>query len=280
MVSRGFEQGCLMTLRAIVVAVACVLPTSGTAASLERVFELLAIPQMVDVMRSEGLDYARDLATDMRSGGADSSWNAVLNRIYDAPTMEETVQRGMSSILEGQDLSSIVAFFDDGVGAHVVELEISARRAMVDDGIDAAARDQFRDLTASNELRMRHLERFVQANDLIDTNVAGNLNSSIQFYFGMADAGGIALTETDILQLVWESEPDTRTETVEWVFSFLLMAYAPLSSDDLRSYIEFSETETGQILNRALFEGYNQMFNDISYNLGFALAQEMDATDL
>jgi hypothetical protein len=29
-----------------------------------------------------------------------------------------------------------------------------------------------------------------------------------------------------------------------------------------------------------LFEGYNQMFNDISYNLGFALAQEMDATDL
>lgn len=269
-----------MSLRAVVFAIAVIFPASVKAQTLERVFELLAVPQMVDVMRSEGLDYARDLATGTQAEEPDSGWDAALSQIYDAEVMEETVQNGMSSVLLGHDLRPIVAFFDDGVGAGIVELEITARRAMVDDSIDAAAREKFRDLAGSDDARVLQLERFVRANDLIDTNVAGNLNSSVQFYFGMADAGGISLSETEILRLVWDSEADTRTETVEWVFSFLMMAYAPVTAEDLQTYIQFSESKAGQLLNRALFEGYNQMFNSISYQLGFALAQEMDATDL
>jgi hypothetical protein len=83
-----------------------------------------------------------------------------------------------------------------------------------------------------------------------------------------------------MLSDVWAQEPRTRSETEEWVKSFLLMAYGPLSGDDLDTYIGVTDTPEGQQLNRALFDGFNGMYEDISYALGLAVARQMQGTEL
>ena len=60
----------------------------------------------------------------------------------------------------------------------------------------------------------------------------------------------------------------------------MLMAYTPLKQDQLEDYVALSATEEGRLMNRALFEGFNTMYDSISYALGLAAAREMQGEDL
>jgi hypothetical protein len=59
-----------------------------------------------------------------------------------------------------------------------------------------------------------------------------------------------------------------------------MLAYGPLSSEVLGDYIDLSQTEAGKAMNRALFEGFDIMYEDISYALGLAVARQMQGQDL
>ena len=72
--------------------------------------------------------------------------------------------------------------------------------------------------------------------------------------------------------LSWD---EIRRTTTEWVMSFLLLAYQPLSDADLETYIAFSQTPAGQDMNRAVFNAFDQMFIDISRSLGVASSRYM-----
>ena len=119
-------------------------------------------------------------------------------------------------------------------------------------------------------------------NNLVETNVAGALNTNLAFYYGLLDGGafGGALTEDQILADVWSQEQEIRENTSEWIYSFLFMAYQPLEDEDLEAYIAFSETEAGEDLNRAMFASFDRLFEGISRSLGRAAANEMTAEEL
>ncbi|MCA1777118.1 MAG: hypothetical protein LC676_16345 [Loktanella sp.] len=99
---------------------------------------------------------------------------------------------------------------------------------------------------------------------------------------GPVDGGGFpqGLGEEDVLADVWNQEPEIRSNTREWMSSFLLMAYAPLSDEELDDYIAFSQTDAGQDLNRLLFGGFDPLFVDISRELGLASSRYMQGADL
>jgi hypothetical protein len=59
-----------------------------------------------------------------------------------------------------------------------------------------------------------------------------------------------------------------------------LLAYQPLSDDDLQTYITFSESAEGQVVNTALFVAFDEMFEGISRALGLAASQYMAGQDL
>jgi len=88
------------------------------------------------------------------------------------------------------------------------------------------------------------------------------------------------MSERDILAEVWSSEEETRVDTREWVYAFLLMAYRPLEDGVVEEYTDLSRTAPGRALNRALFAGFNTMYDDISYALGMAVAREMQVQEL
>ena len=71
-----------------------------------------------------------------------------------------------------------------------------------------------------------------------------------------------------------------RSDTETWVYSYLSMAYQPLADSDLEAYVALSETEAGRVLNRALFEGFDQMDVAISRALGTAAARFMAGEDI
>jgi hypothetical protein len=194
--------------------------------------------------------------------------------------MEETVREGFAAAMAGTDPAPLIAFFDTPEGQRLVSLEISARRAMMDEDVEEAARDDYLSRAQDPDDRFLLVREFVEVNDLVEANVTGALNSNFAFYSGLADAGALEMTEDEMLAEVWSQEEETRADSRDWLMGFLLLAYDPVAPELLEEYIALSQTEAGRAMNRALFAGFDRMYAEISYALGLALAREMQATDL
>ncbi|WP_323768443.1 DUF2059 domain-containing protein [Marinovum sp.] len=252
--------------------------TRATDALLDQ----LGLPQTVAVMRQEGLDYGAELALDMLPGGGGRSWTEVVQRIYDTDRMEATVRDGFATAWAEEDvpLEGVTGFFASDAGQKVIRLEISAREAMTDPGVEEAARDAYRVSADESDPRLGLIGDFIEANDLIDANVVGAMNSSYEFYAGLVDGGAFEMSEEEILAVVWDSEADSRSDTREWLYAYMMLAYRPLEEAALRDYVELASSPQGRALNRALFAGFDRMYGEISYALGLALARQMTAQEL
>ncbi len=268
----------LSRLSVAVIAAAAAWPASAEPA--DELLEALGVPEVVEVMRSEGLDYGRELALDMLPGGTSPGWSATVSAIYDTDAMLETVRGRFTETIGDRDVGTLIAYFESDEGQRVVSLEIDARRAMTDKAVEEAARETFRGLDGTPDPRLETLEALVDANDLIEANVAGALNASYNFYAGLVEGGAIEMSQAEILSDVWAQEEETRQDTREWLYGFLLMAYEPLDDDALDAYVEISSSAAGQVMNQALFDGFNTMYDDLSRRLGQAAALRMQGQDL
>ena len=139
------------------------------------------------------------------------------------------------------------------------------------------ARETYEATTRDSELFVL-VDEYIQANDLIEQNVQGALSADFSFFKGLDQD-----TLTDDGELLAEllSQKDSMTaETTIWLYSFLLLAYRPLDEVQMRENIAFSRTDTGRALNEALFDGFDRMFDSISYRLGATVAQVLKGSDL
>ncbi|TNF18571.1 MAG: hypothetical protein EP318_17485 [Rhodobacteraceae bacterium] len=274
---------CAALATAVLIAVALPAPAQQSRPT-DALLDTLALHDTVEVMRKEGISYGTELALDMLPGGAGESWTRAVERIYDTARMEETVRAGFARAWAAEDMSTepIAQYFASDDGQQVVRLEISARDAMTEPGVEEAARAAFRDRDDEIEAdpRLAEIARFIESNDLINANVVGAMNSSYEFYAGLVDGGAFEMSEDEILRVVWESEPDSRKETREWLFAYMMMAYQPLDQKVLSDYVDLAASEQGRALNRALFAGFDEMYAEISYALGLALARQMTAQEL
>lgn len=269
-----------MPFRHVLAAAVTMAATPAFAEPVDDLMQALAVDRVVAVMRDEGLSYADELAGTMLPSGADADWRETAERIYDAERMEEAVRAGFAESLGETDLQPLIDFFESDLGSRVVDLEIEAREAMVDPAVEEAAREEYRAIAGSDAPRLGQIEAFVEANDLVEQNVTGALNASLAFYRGLGEGGALDIPEDEMLADVWAQEPGTREDTTEWLHAYLLMAYEPLSEDELGRYVDLSRSEAGAALNRALFAGFNDMYNEISYAMGLAAARQMAETDL
>ncbi|MGC9417599.1 MAG: DUF2059 domain-containing protein [Rhodovulum sp.] len=267
----------------VVILLSPLMPAA--AESSERVdllMDVLGLHDLVSIMREEGMGYGDDLEDEMFPGRGSERWDAAVARIYDGGRMAEDLRGALERGLADTDLDPLIVFFSSEVGARIVSLELSARRALLDAAVEEASIERLEEMQADGDSRLDLLERFVEANNLVEANVAGALNSNLAFYRGLADgrAFDFDLTEEQMLADVWGQEPEIRVETREWLFSFLAMAYAPLSDEVLEDYIALSETPEGNALNGALFAGFDVAFTRISRELGLAAAQFISGQDI
>ncbi len=259
-----------------------------TPEGTQRVLQLITTMQIdgiLSVMRNEGVEYSETLEAEMFPGKGGSTWSAAVERIYDAAAMRSRVETALIAELGAADpatLEVMEAFFGSDRGQRILTLEIEARRALLDQDTEDAAKANFEELLAAEDPRLAVIRKFADANDLIEMNVSGALNANLAFFKGMAENGGFdeGMTEDQMLQNVWSQEPAIRDETETWLFPYLALAYMPLSDDDMAAYLAFSELAEGKALNAAMFVAFDVLFSDISASLGRAAAKQMHGEDI
>lgn len=280
---RPMPHSRLLAPLVMVLAVA-LAPAAAMAGRAEALKQVLRLSEVVEILRDEGLAHATEIGETMLGARGGVGWQREIARIYSAEAMTQALARGFEAALPASDaaLAAMEAFFASPRGQTLIALEISARRALLDEAVEEAARDALDEMRDAGDPRLEQIRRFVDSNALIEENVAGGLNASFAFYMGLieADAPGMGMTESEVLAEVWAQEADIREDIEGWLFAFLALAYRPVSDDDLEAYIDFSRTPEGQALNAALFAGFNALFETVSRELGLAAGRMMQGEEL
>ncbi|AXQ95688.1 DUF2059 domain-containing protein [Cereibacter azotoformans] len=246
--------------------------------------EALRIGDVIAIMREEGLEYGTSLESELFPERGGARWRAVVGLIYDTATMRKRFDTAFEEEIgaDTEAIGQMLDFFGSEKGQHILRLEIEARRALLDEAAEEAAKVAVENMSAKNDPRLELLREFAEANDLIELNVAGALNSNLAFYRGLVEGAAFdqPMGEGDMLADVWSQEAEVRRETEEWLFPYLTLAYGPLSDEDLRAYIDFSQSPAGRKLNGATFRAFDVVFSSISRDLGRAAARQMQGEDI
>ena len=108
----------------------------------------------------------------------------------------------------------------------------------------------------------------------------GALNSTLAFYRGLADGDALEISDEEILADVASQQTEIRDESEAWRSAYMLMAYQSLSPEQLARYASLYRSDQGQIVNSAIFQAYDQMYEELSYLLGRAVADQLRGQDL
>lgn len=252
------------------------LPGAAWAAApgeLEQLHAVLQTDELMTILAEEGVDQGRELQAQMFPGRGGVGWKATLERIYTPDRLRSVFREAFDRALAEDDVSPLLEFYAGETGSLVATLEVEARRAIMAEDVEAAARAAFAEISDDGSVRVELLEEFAAVNDLVDRNVAGALNSNLAFYRGLGSGDGFDMTEDEMLRDVWAQEAEIREDTTGWVFGYMTFAYETLSDRELREYVDMTATEAGRDLNRALFAGFDAVFLDVSYALGAATAR-------
>lgn len=267
-------------------AVQQVLPGTGlaqTAPELRALFSAMGLYDVFDIMSAEGRDAAPNLEDDLFAGQGGGAWIAAVASIYAADRLIADFEAAVPRAgFTPETMTALTAFFDSDLGARIVAGEVAARRAFLDPQIKDAATELARERAAQNDPRLALLTEFITVNDLVDRNVTGALNSNFAFYSGLSQAGAFTdeIPEELMLAEVWAQEAEIRSDTLEWLFAYQLLAYEGLSDEEMRAYIALSQSPAGQTLNSALFAAFDVMFEAVSRDLGRAAAGFVAGQDL
>lgn len=242
--------------------------------------DALRIEDTVEIMRAEGLDYGAEIAADMLPGVSEGAWAEQLSIIYDTGRMARQVSDGLNTALEAEDIGPVLDFLQSDTGQEIVALEISAREAFLDPAIEEAAFARYEEAKRAETPLYQQVQGLIADSSLVDFNVMGALNSNLMFYRGLDEGGAVEMGESEILSDVWAQEEAVRDESAAWLGAFLMMAYRPLEADALEAYAAFYRSEPGRALNAAIFKAYDGMYEQVSYLLGLAVAQQMTSEEL
>ena len=249
------------------------------AGDINRLITALRFEETIAIMRDEGLRYGGEVGQEMLAGRELARWDAIVAQVYDRDTMQARVTEGFATALDGVDLAPLLAFFE-GPGQEIVALELAARKSLLDPEVEVATEKLYNQMVKDGDVLVERVDVFIDDSDLIERNVTGALNANLVFYTGLADGGALDLPEADMLADIWAQEDDMRKQTETWLRSFLVMAYQPLARSKLEAYIALYQSPAGRDLNRALFAAFDGMYEDLSYQLGLAVALQMQGEDL
>lgn len=262
------------------IALLCAPLSAQADAALTRLYDLLELDAYLDITRIEGLEDADELSQDMLGRPADPGFVEFVSRLYDPTRMRDAVFAVLEDTLSDSDIDAALIFFESTTGARITELEVAARRAIMDPALEEATRRAWFLAEEEQPWLVARISEIIEANDLIERNVAGALNANLRFYQGLAEGGAFDLEEGEMLADVWGQEEEIRADTIGWMGGYLLLAYEPLEEQDFTDYLGFWTTQTGRALNGAVFEAFNLLYDDISHGLGRIIALEMGTQEL
>lgn len=275
---RIFCLGLLIALAGPVAAQPLAAPRHEQTA--DAVWDVMDMDSLVPILQAEALAEGEEMAATMFQGRGTGRWLDRVRAIHDPARFRRLFLAGMAEALpdaDGDRLQEGLAFYRGPLGRRMLALESSARAAMLDGDVEAAARDAFAHAASLGDPRAAQIGRLIEAADLVETNVAGGLNASVAFSRGFQAGGGfpMSLAEGEIIRDAWAQEPQLRADTEAWIGAYLFLAYSSLPDADLDRYIAYAASGGGQALSRLMFAGFDAVFAQTSYDMGLAAAAEI-----
>lgn len=268
-------------MRTLITAIGCAIWALPLAAAepVDRLMQAMRVTEFMQILSEEGHAQGRQINEALLQGSGGTYFQNQVAALYDPDWMTMQLSQSVAEGMTDPQIEQASIFFESELGQTIISLENSARRALTDETVLEVAVLTYEQADRDAPL-FRLVDEYVEVNDLVDKNVQGSLSADFQFYRGLASERDGAVDEHGLLEELLMQRDETQEDTKEWIYSFLLLAYHPLEEAQMRENIAFSRTETGKALNDALFKGFDDVINTISYRMGAAAAQAMKASDL
>ena len=261
-------------------------PVAGESAVAD-VAGLAAILQLdatFAVLAEEARPQGEDIAAQYFPGRSEDGWAMEVAAMHDPAAMRSRFETAFAAALAGQEavIPAAAAFYGSDLGQRILALEIEARRSFLDVAEEEAAEVAAQNLRDRRDPRLRMIRDLIAAGDLVESSVAGTLTARLAFSDGLAEGSppGMSAPRDSRVQDIWSEEAALRGEVGAWLVRFMVQAYAPLSEDELQTYVRFSETAEGRAVNAAMGRAMEAALLPVSRDLGrltarFTLSQQI-----
>ncbi|WP_410219401.1 hypothetical protein [Paracoccus sp. (in: a-proteobacteria)] len=252
---------------------------------VQRLWQVLDMQTMMPILRQEAVNEAARLQAEGLIQGNGRSWPEVVAQIHHDARLEALFRDGASAALarvDGQLLAEGLEFYETELGRRMVGLETSARRALLQEEVEASATEDFARARADGNPRAEQILRLIDGADLVAPNVASGLNASVAFSRGFAEGGGfdMPLTEQQMMAEAWAQQEQIEADATNWLQGFLMLAYSPLTDTEMEDYIAFATSPAGKILAQILYGAFDRVFARTSYDMGLAAALRLQGRRL
>jgi len=164
----------------------------------DRLVSALKLPDVVAVLHAEGLRYGASLDDDILGGNGGAFFERQVKQIYDAERMLADLSGQMRDKMSDDALDNTLAFFESDQGQRIIQLEVSARRAISDPAIDEMANEAFAAAEEDDHPRLEDVTAFIEMNDLSGRIVSGAMASNFRFLHGLVDGGSHRMSEAQL----------------------------------------------------------------------------------
>ncbi len=275
--SEGASRAAWRHGRLLLSLLICLLGAAPLRADPARILDLLRIEPLFEILQRESLIYGDDLAAEILDSAEDPRWRAEVGALHAPERLLPPFRAEFTAHLPQASQGAIEDWLSSDLGHKIVNLELSAREAMLEADVEDAAIARAEAADAAGDPRLGAVRALIAAGDLIEANVVGAMNANLAFYRAMAEGGGFPyeLTEADMIFEVAAQEPEIRADVGAWIEGYMFLALGPLSEAELAQATDFFASAPGRALIAAQFAGFDRVYVQSSAELGAALARRL-----
>ena len=274
----GYEMYFLRLVRNFLIISLCA--SYGKADVISDLYDALHMDRINEIIRLEGIQDAEGTGEAYLPPNSVDRFVAQAKSVYQLEAMERDFKRLLTQNLSIPDANKILLFYQKPLGKVASELEVSARIAISDAHIEEMAKLKLKEAVKSKNKRLDEIESVIRTLELVEQNLIGAYAAQFAFMYELSKLGVIELSKQEMIDLITNDEEKLKSEILEWLMAFSHMAYTPMSDEEFSDYSEFSKSELGIALNKALFSVYNEMAKDQSQRLASILGEFMKSEDL
>ena len=126
-----------------VTAAAYVAFAGPVRAGTDALMDAMQIPTLLEIMAEEGVVHSADLEEELFPNRGGAGWRLVTGNIYNVDRMQDECATRVDAGLTDAQAEVLTEFFASPRGARIVQLEIDARRAFLDETLEEAAIDAY-----------------------------------------------------------------------------------------------------------------------------------------
>jgi hypothetical protein len=274
----GYEMYFLRLVRNFLIISLCA--SYGKADVISDLYDALHMDRINEIIRLEGIQDAEGTGEAYLPPNSVDRFVAQAKSVYQLERMERDFKRLLTQNLSIPDANKILLFYQKPLGKVASELEVSARIAISDAHIEEMAKIKLKEAVKSKNKRLDEIESVIRTLELVEQNLIGAYAAQFAFMYELSKLGVIELSKQEMIELITNDEEKLKSEILEWLMAFSHMAYMPMSDKEFSDYSDFSKSELGIVLNKALFSVYNEMAKDQSQRLASILGEFMKSEDL